>query len=85
MKMLQYEKIDASEGIVSNKASELKECMLRHYWHFKNVGFKFKPHVCNKWHDVLITACESKIILILNVKGLDFRCIFRGIMRLLIG
>ena len=46
--MLQYEKIDASEGIDTNKTSALKECMLCHYWYFKDVGFKFEPHVCNK-------------------------------------
>ena len=46
--MLQYEKIDASEGIDTNKTSALKECMLCHYWYFKDVGFKFEPYVCNK-------------------------------------
>ena len=71
MKILQYEKSDVSEGIDTNKTSESKECMLCHYWYFKDVGFKF---VCNKCHDVLITACELKNIAILNVKGVDFRC-----------
>ena len=58
--MLQYEKIGISEGIDSNKTSALKECMLCHYWHFKDVGFKFEPHACNKCHDVLMTAYELK-------------------------
>ena len=26
--------------------------------YFEDVGFKFKPHVCNKCHDVLMTAYE---------------------------
>ena len=25
--------------------------MLCHYWYFKDVGFKFEPHVCDKCHD----------------------------------
>ena len=55
--------------------------MLFHYWYFKEVGFKFEPHACNKYHDVLITAYESKSIAILNVKDFDFRCILWGISR----
>ena len=62
IKMLQYEKIDVSEGIDTNKTSASKECMLCHYWCFKDVGFKFEPHVCNKCHDVLMTAYELKIL-----------------------
>ena len=72
--MLQYEKIDVSEGIDINKTSASMKCMLCHYWHFKDFGFKFEPHVCNKCHDVLMTAYELKAlqylmqtVLILNV------------------
>ena len=43
--MLQYEKIDVSEGIETNKISALKECMLCHYWYFKDIGYKFETHV----------------------------------------
>ena len=49
-----------SEEIDTNKTSASKECILCHYWYFKDVGFKFKPHVCNKCHDVLMTAYELK-------------------------
>ena len=55
--------------------------MLCHYWYFKDVGFKFEPHVCNKCHDVLMTAYELKNIAILNVKVVDFRCILWGISK----
>ena len=68
-----------SEGIGTNKTSASKECMLCRYWYFKDVGFKYEPHVCNKCHDVLMTAYELKNIAILNVKGVDFRCILWGI------
>ena len=72
--MLQYETIYVSERIGTNKTSASKECMLYDYWYFKDVGFKFQTHVCNKCHDVLITAYELKNIAILIVKGVDFRC-----------
>ena len=73
--MLQYERIDVSEGIDVSKTSASKECELWHYCYFKDVGFKFEPYVCNKCHDVLMTAYELKNIAIFNVKGVDFRCI----------
>ena len=79
--MLQYEKNDVSEGIDTNKTSASKECRLCHYWYFKDGGFKFEPHVSKKCHDVLMTAYELKNIAILNVKGVDFRCILWGISR----
>ena len=80
-KLLQYEKIDVSEGIDTNKTSASKECILCYYCCFKDVGFKFEPHVFNKCQDVLMTAYELKNIEILNVKGVDFRCILWGISR----
>ena len=55
--------------------------MLSHYWYFKDAGFKFEPHVCNKCHDTLMTAYELKNIAILNVKGVNFRCILKDISR----
>ena len=55
--------------------------MLCHYSYFKDVGFKFEPHVCNKCHDGLMTAHELKIIAILDVKGIDFRCMLWGISK----
>ena len=73
--MLQFRKIRVLEGFDTNKTSASKECMLCHYWYFKDVGFKFEPHVCNKCHDVLMTAYELKNIAILNITGVDFRCI----------
>ena len=74
-------KNDVSEGVDTNKTSASKERMLFHYWYFKDVGFKFVPHVCNKCHEMLITAYVLKNIAILNFKSIDFRCILLGISR----
>ena len=70
------QKNDVPERIDTSKTSTSKECMLCHYWYFNDVGFKFEPHVSNKCHNVLMTAYELKNIAKLNVKGVDFRCIF---------
>ena len=79
--MLQYEKIDVSEGIDVNKTGASKECEFCHYWFFKDIGFKFEEHVCNKCHDLLTIAYSLKDIAILNAKGATFRCILMGISK----
>ena len=58
--MLQYEGIDVSEGIDTNKTSELKECMLCHCWYFNNISSKFQPYLCNGCHAVSMMAYELK-------------------------
>ena len=81
VKMLQSEKVDASEKIDVNETSASKECELCHYWLFKDVGFKFEDHVCNGCHDLLTMAYSLENIAILSTKGATFRCIFWGISR----
>ena len=76
IKMPQYEKIDdVSEGIHFNKSNKSKECMICHYWYFKDIGYKFEPNVCNGYHDISMVAYELKHIAILNVKGVGYWCI----------
>ena len=58
--MLQYPEIDASEEIDVNKTGTSKECELCHYWFFKDIGFKFEEHVCNRFHDLLTMAYSKK-------------------------
>ena len=79
--MLRYQKNDVAEGIDVNKTSASKECELCHYWSFKDVGFKFEEHVCNKCHDLLMIAYSLKNIAILGAKGTTFRCILMGISK----
>ena len=50
--MLQYEKINVLEGIDINKSNKSKECMICHYWYFKDIGYKFEPCVCDRCHDL---------------------------------
>ena len=60
--MIHHEKVDISERTNINKTSALKECMFCHYWYFKDVGYKFKPHVCSKCHKVLMAAYELETL-----------------------
>ena len=76
--MLQYEKNDVSKRADLNKISASKECELCHYWFFKNVGFKFEKHVCNRCQDLLTMTYSSKNIPLLSAKGTTFRCFSMG-------
>ena len=76
--MLQYEKVGVSEGIDVNKTSASKECMLCHYWYFKMLDLNLNHMFVIS---VLTTAYELKNIAILNVKGVDFKCILWVISR----
>ena len=55
--------------------------MRYHYRYLKDVGYKFEPNVCNKCHNVLMTAYELKDMAILNVKGVYYRCILMSISK----
>ena len=79
--MQQYQKIDACEEIDVNKTSVSKECELCHYWCFKDIGFKFEEHVCNRCHDLITMAHSLKNIAILSAKGATFRCLLMGISK----
>ena len=75
IKMLYYDRFDVSEGIDVNKTSASKECDICHYWYFLNYSFKFQPNVCNRCHDLLMMSVNLSNIVILNIKGSDYRCI----------
>ena len=79
--MLQYDRINVSEEIDIIKANKSKECLLCHYWYFKDFGYKFQRYLCNGCHAVLIMTYQLKNITILNAKGVDYRCILWGISR----
>ena len=79
--MLRFQKIDVAEGIDVFKSSASKECELCHCWFFKDIGFKFEEHVCNKYYDLLTMAYSLKNIAILHAKGATFRCILMGISK----
>ena len=51
--MLQYDRIDISEGIDVNKTNLLKKCDSCHYWYFKDVGLKYENYLCNGCHDLI--------------------------------
>ena len=73
--MLQFERINVFEGINLNKSDKSKECMICHYWYFKDIGYEYEPYVCNGCHDLSMMVYDLKNVAILNVKGVDYRCV----------
>ena len=51
LQMLEYDRIDISEEIDTNKTNASKECDVCHYWYFKDIGYKYEPYFCNGCHD----------------------------------
>ena len=68
--MIQYEIIDISEEIDFNKTNRSIECMICHYWYFKDTGFKYQPYVCNGCLDFSITVKNLRDFFIVTVKML---------------
>ena len=64
-----------------NKTSTSDECELCHYWFFKDVGFKFEKHVCNKCHDLLAMAHSLKNLAILSARATTFRYLLMSISK----
>ena len=81
IKLIKYEKNDISEGIDLNKTGASKEYMAWHYWHFKDIGYKFQPQVCNKCHDISMMVYDLNDFMILNIKDADYRCILWNVTR----
>ena len=66
--MLEYHRIDISEGIDVDKTSLLKECDICHYRYFKDIGFKYGKYLCNGCHDLMQKAMSFNDIAIVYVK-----------------
>ena len=74
--MLEYDRIDISEGINIKKTNESKECRICHYWYFKDIGFKYEPHICNGSHSLMQKAVSFNNIAIIYVKNNAYRIHF---------
>ena len=42
VKMLEYNRIDISEGIDVARTNKSKKCKICHYWCFKDISFKYE-------------------------------------------
>ena len=77
--MLDYNRIDVSEGICVFKWNELKECMICQYCYFLDCNYKHEPETCDGSHDISVIWVKN--IAILNIKGGDYRCAICNVTR----
>ena len=68
--MLEYDRIDI------NKTNASKEYDICHHWYFLDKNFKYEPYLCNGCHDLMQKAINFNNVIIVSVKGSDYRIHF---------
>ena len=74
--MVEYDRIDISEGIGIKKTNASKACKICHYCYFKDIGFKYEPYFCNGCHGLMQKAVSFNDVAIVSVKGSAYRIYF---------
>ena len=74
--MLEYERIDISEGIDPNGSNKSKQCDICHYWYFLDKKFNYVPYLCNGRHDLMQKAINVNVGALVSIKGSDYRIYF---------
>ena len=74
--MVEYNRIDISEGTDVNKTNLSKECDICHYWYFKDIGFNYDPYLCNGCHNLMQKAMSFNNVAAVYVKGSAYRINF---------
>ena len=75
--MLEYNRIDFSEGIDVNKnILTNKKCYLFGYWYFINKNFNYQKYMCNVCHDMSTKAISMHNLCIGYNDGNEYRINF---------
>ena len=75
--MLEYNRIDISEGIDINKCEETsRECSLCKFSCFLDKNFKYGPYLCDACYDMSMKAVSMENLSIINHNGNYCRVIF---------
>ena len=74
--MLEYDRIDISEGIDVDKTDRSEECMFCHYWYFSNKNFKYGSYLCDGCYDIVQKSTDFKNITIAHVRKNVYRVYF---------
>ena len=74
--MLEYDRMEISEGIDIEKTNKSKECMLSHHWYFLHMNFSYGPYLCDGCYNMTQKSIDPKNIDIVYVKGNAYRIHF---------
>ena len=68
--MLEYDRIDISEGIDINKCEETsRKCSLCKFCYFLNKNFSYGPYLCNVYYDMSLKSVSMQNFAIINHNG----------------
>ena len=74
--MLEYDRIDISEGIDMDKTNKSIECDICQYCYFLDKNFNYEKYLCNGCHDLMQKAMNFNDVAIVSIKGNDNRVHF---------
>ena len=75
--MLEYDRIDISEGIDINRCEETsRKCSLCKFYYFLDKNFKYGPYLCDGCHDLSMKAVSIQDLAIINHNRNYYRVIF---------
>ena len=80
--MLEYDRIDISEGIDNNKCEEIsKKRSLCKFYYFLDKKFKYGPYLCDGCYNMSMKAVSMQNLTIINHNGNHYRVIFAFITK----
>ena len=80
--MLEYDRIDISEGIDIKKRKETStECSLCKFYYFLDKNFNYGQYLCNGYYDMSLKAVSIKNLAIINHNGNYYRVNFAFISK----
>ena len=80
--MLEYDRIDISEGIDIKKHKETsRECSLCKFYYFLNKNFNYGQYLCNGCYDMFLKAISMQNLTIINHNGNHYRVDFTFISK----
>ena len=80
--MLEYDKIDISEGVDINKCKETsRKCILCKFYYFLDKNFKHVPYLGDGYYNMSMKAVSMQNLTIINHKGNYYRVIFTFITK----
>ena len=80
--MLEYDRIDLSEGIDIKKCKETsRECILCKFYYFLDKNFNYGPYLCNGCYDMSLKATGVQNLAFINHNGNLYRVNFASISK----
>ena len=80
--MLEYDKINISEGIDINKCEEAsRECGLCKFYYFLDKNFKYGQYLCDDCYNMSMKVVSTQNLTIINDNGNYYRVIFAFISK----